>query len=118
MHQRRHLQRLARPLLRQLRGRQLPQPLINQRQKLFGCLRIAGIDFRQNARDAGHGNEDSQPAAEMPENEYGRPWGAPKSVVERVTKNVGFARHPAPRIDRAAIATISSEEVVWLFKAP
>ena len=55
MHQRRRLQRLPRLLVGQLRRRQLPQLVIDQRQELLGRRRIAGIDLRQDAGDVGHG---------------------------------------------------------------
>ena len=54
MHQRRRLQRLPRLLLGQLRGRQLPQLVIDQRQQLLGGLRIALLDLRQDAGHIGH----------------------------------------------------------------
>ena len=55
MHQRRRLQRLPRLLLSQLRRRQLPQLVIDQRQKLLRRRRIARFDLRQDAGDVGHG---------------------------------------------------------------
>ena len=45
----RRLQRLPRLLLGQLRRRQLPQFVVDQRQQLLGRRRIAGFDLRQDA---------------------------------------------------------------------
>jgi hypothetical protein len=53
---------------------------------------IALFDPRQNARHIGHGYEDSQPAAEMPENACGRAWAMPKSLDKRVSENVPFPK--------------------------
>jgi hypothetical protein len=44
MHQRRGVERLARPFMRELGGGELAQFLVDQRQKLLGGTRIAGID--------------------------------------------------------------------------
>src|SRR5262245_53115944 len=88
MHQSRRLQRLPRLLVRELRGGQLSQLFIHQRQELLRRLRIALLNLRQNVGSVGHGNEDSQPAAEMPENANDQASGRPQLADERVSKNV------------------------------
>jgi len=55
MDQGRRLQRLARLFLSELRGRQPPQLVIDQRQQLFGGVRIAVLDGAQNLGHVGHG---------------------------------------------------------------
>ena len=45
---------LARLFPIELLGRQLAQLVIHQRQELFGGLRIASFNLRQNAGDVGH----------------------------------------------------------------
>src|SRR5262245_27750418 len=54
VHQRRGLERLSRLLVRQLRGGQLPQFVIDERQELLGGLRIAGVDLREDACHVAH----------------------------------------------------------------
>jgi hypothetical protein len=48
------LERLARLLLGQLVRRQLPQLIVDQRQKLLGGVRVALLDGGQDASDFGH----------------------------------------------------------------
>src|SRR4029079_16886836 len=67
VHQRGRLECLSRLLTRQFCRCQLTQFVVNQRQQLFRGLWIAVLDLRQDTRDIGHGYEDSQPSAEMPE---------------------------------------------------
>ena len=55
MNQRGGLQRLARLLLGHLRGRQLAQFLINQREQLISSLAIARINGMEQLGDVGHG---------------------------------------------------------------
>jgi hypothetical protein len=55
VNQRRRLKRLPRPFLSHLLRGQLPQLIINQRQKLFCGVRVAGFDLRQDLCDVGHG---------------------------------------------------------------
>src|SRR5262245_32101602 len=50
------LERLPRFLLGQLRGRQLPQLIVNQRQELFRGVWIATFDGAQDACDVVHGS--------------------------------------------------------------
>jgi len=55
MHQGRGLKCLARIFLSQPQGRQAAQLVVDQRQQLFGGLRVAGFDSREVLRDVVHG---------------------------------------------------------------
>src|SRR5215471_17734934 len=90
MHQRRRLERLARFFMRKSGRSQLPQLLIHQRQQRLRRLRIALLNLRQDAGHVGHGYEDSQSAAEVPENPNDWSCGSPQPVSERVSKYVGM----------------------------
>ena len=52
------LQRLAGFFLGQLVGRQLPQFIVDQRQKFLGGARVAFLDGRQDSSDLVHEAED------------------------------------------------------------
>ena len=54
MHQGRGIQRLVRPLVNHPRCRELAQLIIDERQQLVRCLRIAGVDGEQYASNIGH----------------------------------------------------------------
>jgi hypothetical protein len=54
MHQPRRLQRLAGLLLVHLLCSQSPEFFVDQRQKLFGRLRIALLNCGQDSRDVAH----------------------------------------------------------------
>ena len=55
MHQGRGLQRLAWLLVRaEFLSRQPAKLVVDQRQKLLGGSRVAGLDLRQDLRDVGH----------------------------------------------------------------
>ena len=64
--QRRGLQRLPRPLLRQALGGQLAQLVIDQRQQLGSGVRVALLDGGQDARDVTHGGHRDGPGMEKP----------------------------------------------------
>lgn len=54
MNQRSRLERLARFLLGHFLSGQLPQLVVDQRQKLLGSRRIALLDGVQDLRNVGH----------------------------------------------------------------
>ena len=57
MHQCRRLQRLPRLFLRHLRGGELAQLIVNERQQFRGCLGIAVFDRLQDAGDVRHAQD-------------------------------------------------------------
>jgi hypothetical protein len=60
MHQRRRLKRLVRFFLGHFGSGQLPQFVVDQRQKLAGCLWIAALDSTKDLGDVAHSRECSQ----------------------------------------------------------
>src|SRR5262245_33494483 len=80
-------------------------------------MRIALLDLRQDAGDVRHGYKDSQPTEGMTENAEDRSWGAPKSVSERVSENVGMMRRADARFHRPTSKILPFAEYGWVFGA-
>jgi len=79
----------------QLRCSQFSQFVIDQRQQFFSGLRIALLNLREDARDVGHGYEDSQPEALTPENAYCRTFAT--SAKRRLSE---FQKSQEQRFER------------------
>jgi hypothetical protein len=96
MHEGCGLQRLPRLLVSQPGSRHLPQFVVHERQKLLRGLRLALLNLRQDAGNVAHGYEDSQRAAENPENADCRFVNMPNSIEKRSLKKRSVFKEFAP----------------------